>query len=113
MPLIYRIICWQTQIFSNTIRKLKKTTEKIKWKNYHRCGRLAERTREKFVVNIVGLSNERRRCFSKEHVWRDCNGKNDRIEVLAQYEDQNNKWKQKFRSWGWGSAFLHVDDKTA
>jgi hypothetical protein len=45
--------------------------------------------REGLVANNVGLPNERRRYVSKEHVWRHGNGKNDSIEVLLHYEDQN------------------------
>jgi hypothetical protein len=58
-------------------------------KNYHRCGGLVERTRIRFVANIIGLPNKRRRCVSKEHVWRHGNGK--MTGVLMHYDDQNNK----------------------
>jgi hypothetical protein len=49
---------------------------------------VAERTRRRFVANIISLPNIRRRCASKEHVWTHGNRKSDRIEVLEHYEDQ-------------------------
>jgi hypothetical protein len=51
--------------FIITDPKYRKQKNKLNGKNYHR----------RLVVNIVGLSNERRRYVSKEHVWRHGNGK--------------------------------------
>jgi hypothetical protein len=77
-------------------------TEEIKWKNYHRCGRLAERTRKRFVANIVGLPNERHIIIKKNDQNTKSTNKIERFPkkkecLISQNRNPNNKIFTEFK----------------
>jgi hypothetical protein len=79
--------------------QISEATEEIKWKNSHRCRRMTQRTRKRFVANIVCLPKERR--VSKEDMFGDM--VMEKLTGLKYWRIMKTKvmnGKQKFRSWG-------------